>query len=278
MKRKVFCLFVVLVWIVSLAIPAQAAVDTDATLGYITDSAGLLSADEAAALEADAQNIAERYQCGIYIVTVNNFYDYGYSGDIYDAAQGIFEDYSLGVGVEDEGVLLLLSMDDRDYALICHGDKTHSVFTFDGQSFLENAFLDELAENAWNNGFQDYLYASETLLEADYNGTPMYPEEEGSVLSFVLGAYLVACLISGVICLIMKRQMKTANKRTTASEYIGKQGVQMRIATDRFTHATQIRRKIQTESSSGSSGSGSAPSPRGTPRSGGGYSGRSGKF
>lgn len=272
MKRKVLCLLVALVWLFSLVIPVQAAVDTDAALGYITDSAALLTSDEVAVLETKAQDLAEQYQCGIYIVTVNNFYDYGYSGDVYDAAQGIFEDYMLGVGYEDEGVLLLLSMDDRDYALICHGDKTQSVFTFDGQSYLEDAFLDDLAQNAWYDGFEDFLYASETLLEADFSGNPMYPEEEGSTFTFILALYLIACVISGVICLIMLGQMKTARKRTSAQEYIGNQGVQLRIATDRFTHATQVRRKIETESSSSSSGS------HGTPRSGGGYSGRKGKF
>jgi len=62
--------------------------------------------------------------------------------------------------------------------------------------------------------------------------------------------------------------MKNVAMKTDALRYQTEAGLNLTVQTDQFIRQTVTRRKIQTQSSSGGSG----------PRSGGGGSGRSGKF
>ena len=57
---------------------------------YVVDEAGILSGDEEDALEESASEIADRYACAPYILTVDDYTRYG-SGDIFDTAMDIYE-------------------------------------------------------------------------------------------------------------------------------------------------------------------------------------------
>ena len=80
-------------------------------------------------------------------------------------------------------------------------------------------------------------------------------------------AVVASCLLSGAICLFLKRSMKTVHQKVEANEYVAPGGLQLSKQYDRYTHTTETRRKISNDSDSGSSD-----------HSGGGGSSTSGKF
>ena len=84
----------------------------------------------------------------------------------------------------------------------------------------------------------------------------------------------VPCLIALIVCSTFKAQMKTARLRTTAEEYVVPGSAVLRVQQDRFINRTETRVPIQTQSSSGRGGGSGGSSFH----SGGGFSGRSGKF
>lgn len=43
---------------------------------YVSDTAGLMNMDQWQQLESEAKRISEKYQCGVYIVTLDDFRNY----------------------------------------------------------------------------------------------------------------------------------------------------------------------------------------------------------
>ena len=78
-----------------------------------------------------------------------------------------------------------------------------------------------------------------------------------------------SCLVSGAICYFLMTNMKSVHKKVDADEYINDEGLNLTNKYDRYTHTTETRTKIEKNNSNG----GSTRS-----ESGGGASGRSGKF
>ena len=113
--KKILSFLAVLALLTALCVPALAA---EPELGCVTDAASLLSDQQWATLEGKAEALSAQYECGVYIITVDDFADYVNTNDIYEAAKAIYKEYSLGWGEEKSGVLLMLSMAERDYSLI----------------------------------------------------------------------------------------------------------------------------------------------------------------
>ena len=72
MKRK-FAVSLLLVLLLSLLLPVSALASSSGNLSYVTDSAGILSESQRQELESMAAGISEKYQCGVYIVTTQDY-------------------------------------------------------------------------------------------------------------------------------------------------------------------------------------------------------------
>jgi len=245
--------------ILVMALPASAS-----EYAFVDDGADILTMEEELMLEETAQAVSERYGCGVYIVTLWDFEAYG--SDVRSAAEQYFLNHNCGLGSDDNGVMLFLSMAERDYALIAHGNIGNTAFTDYGKDVLSEAFLDDFYYDDWPGGFEGYLSVSEELLHAASMGTPVDVEQGSGIGLTLIMVLLIPAVISGAACGIMAATMKTARSKTHADEY--RQGVQLTDRRDRFITRTVVRQKI--ESSSSSSG--------GTRVNSGGFSGKSGKF
>ena len=170
----------------------------------------------------------------------------------------------MGEGPNRDGIMLLLSMDDRDWAMFCYGSRCEYAFNSYGQEKLEKVFLDDFRENDWYGGFEDYVKECRVYLEKASAGKPVraslfYP------LLIVIGLSLLA---AAAIVAVVWEKMNSVAEKATANAYISG-ALRLTEQTDQFTHKTTSSRKIERSSSSGSSSQS---------ESGGGGSGRSGKF
>ena len=268
MKKRILALALCLLLACVLTVPAFA----EAQLSYVTDSAGLLSPGEVDALELQARQLSEQYHCGLYIVTVPDYKDI-HSGSAYECAKAIYQSYDLGMGSEKAGILLLLSMAERDYALAAYGMPTHTAFTDYGKDLLSDEFLPFFRENDWNGGFARYLSFSSYLLEEAAKGTPVDVGTHEEPLGF-FGAMILAlpasCVIALIVCLIFCVQMKTARRQTSAGNYVVQDSFRLSRQQDIFLRRSRRTERIVRESSSSSGG--------GTTIDRSGFSGKSGKF
>ena len=262
--KRLISMMVAVFLLALLVIPASAA---EAPESCVYDMEALLSDEEYWALEDYAQDISERQQCAVYFVTVDDFRDYG-DGDIFNVARQIFLDNDFGMGEGKDGVMLLLSMAERDYSLIVHGFGETALTDY-GREYICEHFLDDFADDDWFHGVYDYLSYTDDLLSQAREGKiyDRYNWITGGVLwvwSLILGV-----VISLIVCTVQRAMMrKKVHEQTGALGYV--QGdVHITRKRDVYSHTTEVRRKIE-KKDSGSSGSHSYSSD--------GFSGTSGKF
>lgn len=225
----------------------------DFSVNYVLDMAGLLDYDQWKTLENRAAEIAAQYGCGVYAVTVENYADYG--ADIGSVIEDAYHQLELGEGSGRDGVLLMLSMEDRDFATFVYGEQAEYAFNDYGLNQLKDCFLDNFADNDWCGGFADYLQACGSYLALAERGTPVQASPWGRVAI----AVVIALLIALVVCLILKGKMKSVRRKTEANTYMTTAGLHLTERQDLYTYTTESRRKLESKSSGDSerfSGSG----------------------
>ncbi len=132
MKKRIRCLLLVLMFCLVLCVGAAAAEQTGAQLSYVTDAAGLLSENENMLLEKMAESVSQKYGVGVYIVTVEDYRDF-HSEGVYKATYTIYHECTMGEGPNRDGIMLLLSMTDRNWAMFCYGSRCEYAFNSYGQ-------------------------------------------------------------------------------------------------------------------------------------------------
>ena len=237
-----------------------------AEMNYIFDLSDQLTAEEWQEAETRAADISQRHNCGVYVVFVDNFKKYGDGDDVYKTTYELYHANELGMGEGRDGIIILLSMAERDYAMFVYGTYAETAFNSYGQEKLEKAFLGNFKEDDWYGGVSNYLSTCDEYLTRADAGKPV---RESPALLIAI-AVVASCLLSGAICLFLKRSMKTVHQKVEANEYVAPGGLQLSKQYDRYTHTTEVRSKISSSDDSSSSGTSSC--------SGGGGSGRSGKF
>ena len=247
-KKALISLLLLLSLLLTLSVSAHA----EARLDYVNDYAGLLSDYERRNLNEEAAQLSEQYDCGVYIVIVGDYKEF-VRGNIENFTEEIFHSYGLGRGGSENGVILGMSMDERDYDIYAHGDFGNYAFTDYGKAQLADSFLDNFRRNDWAGGFQDFVKNSGELMRRAKNGEPVdqwipdEPEKE-SFGAVELGISLIIGLITGGVTVGgMKKQMKTAVEQTRASGYVPKGGVNLRAQSDQFVNRTVATHRIRRE-------------------------------
>lgn len=180
MKKRIISIAIILLlsllWILPASTKVNAAeawMQQEAQLDHVTDAAGLLTQEEVQDLELKAEALAETYGFGVYIITVEDYQDYT-DGDTHDASTALYKGYSLGIGEGKDGLLLLLSMADRDLNLYTYGEYGHYAFGDAAREQMLQFYLDDFGEDEWYNGFSDYLEWAGKYLEQADAGTPLF--------------------------------------------------------------------------------------------------------
>ena len=230
------------------------------SMQYVFDISDLLTYEEWEELETRAADISNRQHCGVYFALVDDFTDYG-DGSVYEVTYQLYHGSELGFGKDRDGIIVLLSMEERDYATFVYGEYAEYAFDDFGQEKLEERFLDDFGNNDWYGGISDYLVACDEFLTRADEGRPV----RSSPWPKVAIAAGISCLIAGGICFLVLCSMKSVHQKKEADAYLTEGGLHLTQQYDRYSHTTETRTKIEKSSSSSS-------------ESGGGGSGRSGKF
>ena len=253
-----------------------APVESTSAQQRVIDDAGLLDEYDLDELTQKSQELADTYGCGVAVVTVQDYLAAGYTGSAYDAAEQMFTDLHLGAGANGDGIILLLSMSQRDYGLFVHGAQAEAIFSDAVLQEMEENFLDDFSADDWYNGFSDYMHDCGRYLQnaADGGvvGQPLGAEPLSWGEAFVF-ALLVSCVIALIVCLILRMRMKSVHKNIEADRYVANGGLKLTQSRDIYRYTAQKRRHIPQNTNSGGGHSGGSVSHT----SSGGH-GRSGKF
>ena len=112
---------------------------------YVFDISDLLTYEEWEELEARAADISNRQHCGVYFALVDDFTDYG-DGSVYEVTYQLYHGSELGFGTDRDGIIVLLSMEERNYAMFVYGEYAEYAFDDFGQEKLEEQFLGDFGD------------------------------------------------------------------------------------------------------------------------------------
>lgn len=271
MKKRIVILAVLLLALTVIPLSVSAA-SSGFRSDHVIDRANLLSASQSGDLEQMAAQLSEQYRCGVYFIAVDSWRALN-GNDVFDCADVIYTNYLPGYGPERDGILLLLSMQERDYALLAYGG-AQNVFTDRAMTHMEDDFLSYFGDDNWSGGVKAYLKSTEKILQLAQEGTiitpgndPIAQAEARTWKTLVVVA--VPLLVAFIVCMVFKGQMNTVHG-ISAARYAEDSGLELMIREDVFTHVTRVRQKIESQSSSRSGGS--------SGHSTGHSSGHSGKF
>ena len=279
-KRRLAIIAVLVLILAAFCMSTAYAADTDLSRGEplprFIDDEDLLSSKEAATLTKLLDNISDKHEFDVVVAVVSELDSR--SARLY--AADFFEQNGFGYDGTQDGAILLLATEDRDFGFASFGHGLY-VFTSAGQDYLDKHFLPQLKEDQYYEAFlnfanavDDFLMQAKTGKPYDTGNTPMLDEERqqariGAVIACVVVGFLVAKIATGT----MKRKLKTVRRDNYAHEYVVKDSMVLLMQKDIFLHR-HVDRTARAQSSSSSGGSGGSFSSS----SGSSATGHSGKY
>ena len=228
---------------------------------YISDTYGVLSQAEVDLLNAQAQQISDQYQFGVY---AHILYDDASYDDIWGYIEQYYAEQDLGYGNTSDGILFLITQSSQggSYDIYIPAASNQSYFTIDGLEDIQDDAEEGLFEHDYYKAIDTFLDKTEEHLayynQHDYpwssatEGAVYYDAETGrSVSGFAVAAgiiipFVVACIVVAVNA----SKHRTKHTATDAAEYIPSYGqLQLTRHTDMYLYRTQSRTKIHHEES-----------------------------
>lgn len=247
----------------------------------VVDSADLLTDAEEADLLQLAGEISQRQQCDVVIVTEN---DIGFKSPM-EYADDYFDNNGYGRGSERSGILLLLSMAERDWWISTRGFAIQA-FTDDGIQYLWDKASSQISNGSYAIGFRAYLNAADTMLSA-YHGTLEErelsnfqdefnqftgngPRQKPSVVKTTLFALAAGFMLAFLPSSTLRAQLKSVRAKYNATNYKRPDSMHLDRTRDIYLYANTTSRLIETQRSSGGGGSSTHISSSGATHGGGG--------
>ena len=197
MKRIFSCLLLLLITI-SFAVTAYADFQNPA----IVDDAGYLMQSELASLSKELDKVREKYGFEVAIYTESDMT----SSTAEASADDIYDYNGYGAGEDDDGILLYICSDTREYHFTTHGEGL-KYFNSNGLKYLESKVVPYLSENDYYEAFRVYIETTDELLQMAKDGKP-YNEKQYST-KYLIGVIIAALLIPLLVALIlMKKKLK----------------------------------------------------------------------
>lgn len=223
----------------------------DSYLPHVVDGANLLNTEQETQLEEKLDGISQNQQCDVVIVTTESLE--GKTAEVY--ADDFFDENGYGVGPDYSGILFLLSMDERKWAIFTCG---YGIFAFtdDGQEYIMEKCLSYLSDGEFYEAFTRFSDLCDEFLKEARGGKPYdkghMPFAFPPVITIPL-AVLLGAVIALLITLSMKMQLKPVARQKGAKAYEKSGSLKLTNSREIFLYSHVSRQKIEKQESSGGS-------------------------
>ena len=230
MKKKLLSFILAFLLCVSL-VPAALA-DSDKSIVY--DQEGLFDEFDTEIINGKLAELNRIYSVDVAVVTT--FSLDGKTAEEY--ADDFYDENDIGQGENKDGILLLISENERVWAISTSGSCI-DVFTDDDLDYIAGNLLPYLSDEDWSGAaisFADdcgpclsayepdegnYSDDTDDDYDYDYDYTP-------SVMYFnsvwLIGSLLVGLIVALIVTLSLKRGMKSVRMKSSAADYHNDRG------------------------------------------------------
>lgn len=215
---------------------------------FVLDGASLLSSSEKTDLEETLSYISSNQLMDIVIATTTTYKDstaMAFADDLYD-------NNNYGYGVNKDGLLLLIAMDEHEYYISTSG-LAISYFSDSTIKRIGDEIAPLLTASDYYGAFSKFASLSSEKIARErekLNTTTTTKKEEVFSPSFLRLAFSLAFIISLIIVIIMKGKLKSVKTKNEADDYIKRDSLNLTKSNDMFLYHTITRTEIPKENSS----------------------------
>ena len=241
MKRIFSCLLLLLL-MTSFAVTAQ----SDFQNPSIVDDAGYLMQSELSSLSKELDKVREKYSFEVAIYIESDMT----SSTAQASADDIYDYNGYGAGENDDGILLYICSDTREYHFTTHG-KGLKYFNSNGLKYLESKVTPYLSEKDYYEAFNAYIETTDELLQMAKDGKP-YNEKQYStkyLISVIIAALLIPLLVAWILMKKKLKKMKTAVENDYAANYVKPGSMNISVSRDLFLYSKITKTERPKESS-----------------------------
>ena len=223
----------------------------------VVDCACLLREQEKADLLLRLDEISQRQQLDVVIVTVNSLN----GKSAMDYADDFFDFNGYGFGEARDGILLLISMEQRDWWISTSGYGI-TAFTDAGLEYISDRVVPKLSRGEYAKAFGIFAEKCDSFITQARTGTPYdvdhMPKEPfrfGLCLSIsvILGLFAAGCVVW-----FLERQLITVRQQAEAESYLLFGVPQLKVNKEIYLYSTMSSRpriKLENFGEGGSGGS-----------------------
>ena len=236
MKKILAILFAIILCVGALCFAVSAE---DNAPARVVDEADLLSTEEEGTLKSRLDELSEKYEMDIVVLAVESVGDKTpeeYADDYYD-----YNGY--GYGSNYDGLLLLVSMEERDWYISTCGEAINA-FTDSNIETIGSLIADDLGDENYYSAFSTFADQCEYYIDGHINGFP-FDFGMNLVISIVVGLIVAAIATS-----VMKGKLKSVRFQNQAANYVKAGSMNVTLSRDFFLYRTVTRTAKPKESSS----------------------------
>ncbi len=223
----------------------------------VYDMAELLDSSDEASLSSYLEELSAKHRCNIAVLTV-----WEHNGPIQDYADDYFDYNGFGADYNGSGILFMLSMADREWAISTSGDAIYA-FTDYGQEVMIDDMMEDLGGGYYYDALKTYGKTADRYLEMYAQGTPFDVGTESVKTTSDLAKGAVGSVVFGLLAalipiFVMKSELNTVHMNASASGYQSHEGIHMSVHRDSFRNQTLSKSPIPKETESRGSSGGSS--------------------
>lgn len=265
-KRVVSIIFAI--FLVSLSVlPAFAESEGASTYGRLVDNAKLLSEDEYSQLKEHIDTVSEKYTFDVVIVTEKSIGDKTPT----EYADDFFDYNGYGEGDNHDGILFLLDMENRKWAISTTGAGI-PYFTDYGQEKIMDDVKPYLSDGEYYDAFDIFVtmcddYINKAITDEPYDVNNQ-PKTIIPIYYIIFGGVGVGALVGFIVVLVMKSKLKTVRMQPLASSYVKSGSFKLTEHSDLYLYRNISKTAKPKDNDSSSGGSSTHTSSSGTSHGG----------
>ena len=214
---------------------------------YVSDH-GVLSPQEEDLLNEQIYEVVSKYRIYIQIKVIDSLG--GKSAQRY--ADKYYDDYLIHQA-DGNGILLLIALQDREWAVTTNGETVKVITNNDIDMIMEDV-LPDLSAGNYYAAFSAFING----VEREYRYYTPGAEQDGfSPLQILIVSLISGSVIGGITILIMRSTMKSTRPQRSAVSYLQNGSYRLTQCADLYLYSRTTRTAKPKNNSSGSSGGGS---------------------